>query len=147
MAKRIGAFLKKVYFNPLEILLANQDKTLTLKGPQLGIAAHVLRYAETHGPAVYGTRENRFPVPALDELVASTLQKVESDSLELGSWDAIKNSAIGDVTVTLSGPQAQLLRSVLSYAEDKGNAFFGVPKTETDEDDYRSLVSDALNKL
>jgi hypothetical protein len=147
MARRSSG-IQKQFFNPLEILLARESKTITLKGSALALIVHVLTAAKLRGPSVYGTKENRFPVPAIDELVAETLEDVSSDVLELGSWDAIKNNEEAEVTVTLSGPQTQLVRSVLSYLEDKGNAAFGIPvKDETETDNYRSIVSDALSKL
>lgn len=147
MARR-NAFIQKQFFNPLEILMASESKTVTLSGPELALVTHILNYASTHGPAVYGTKENRFPVPVMDELIASTLSNVSSDNLELGSWDVIKANEEDDISVSLTGPQVQLVRSVLSYAEDRGNAFFGVPNNdENAKDEYRAIVSDALSKL
>jgi|ERR1051325_612417 hypothetical protein len=146
MARR-NKFLQLIFFNPLEIITSQEAKNVTLEGPQVAMLAHVLRYAISHGPAVYGTKENRFPVPVLDELIKQTHDVVTSDVLELGSWDAIKNSENSDVSLTLTGPQVQLLRSVLSYADERGNAFFGVPRTDEEQDAYRSLIADALSKL
>lgn len=137
----------KVYFNPLEILTANAPKAVSLSGPQLAMVSHVLGYAKTHGPAVYGTRENRFPSPVMDDLIAETAAVIDSDVLEIGSWDQFKASVETPITIELTGPQLGLVRSTLSYVAERGEAFFGVPSDGVEQDAYQAIVADALSKL
>lgn len=137
----------KKYFDPLAIVTASESKVVSLTGPQLAMVSHVLEYARTHGPAVYGTQGNRFPEPLLDNLISETADVVGSDVLDMGSWDEFKSSVLTPVSVPLSGPQLQMVRSVLSYAVERGNAFFGVPNEGPEADAYQAMVSDALSKL
>lgn len=138
--------------NPAEILSATDEKTVTLEGPSLHLVGSLLAYARGHGPAIYGMKGERYDNPVMDALIEDTLNQVSSDASPYVQWEKAKTDESAPKTITLTGPQARLVRSLVSHAASRGRSYFDLPhhtdpNHDAERDEYEAVMNDVLSQL
>lgn len=133
--------------NPMEIVSGDNSysKVLSLNGSQALLLASMLAFVASHGPVFYGIKGQRHPEPTIDSMVEDLWKNISENASPYDNWDAVKSDESADKDITVTGPQAVIIRSILSHAAENGMAYFSVPENEIG--DYSSLVVDILDKL
>lgn len=141
---------KKVRMTPVVdmtqvITATEQSSDVTLSGKSQKLVSSLLRYASSHGPAIYGTKETRYNIPAYDTVIRDTLDAIDHPVQAYTTFDKIISDESEEKTITLDGKQARLVRGLLSHAQSKGMNLLGVKDEEKDA--FDALVSGVLSDL
>lgn len=127
------------------ILDKTPEKTVTLDGKERALISSMLGYAVTHGPAIYGMKQQRNNNEDYNQFIRDTKEKVDSNHPVYTPFSVISSDESQETTVTLSGSERRLIRTMLAWVKGKGHDLFSV--SETEENSYDAFVSGLLNTL